>query len=246
MLTSDQYGPCGVLQICDYPEEPCEDILDSGTFHANGTVLLQGERTHLHAAVALVEQQRQRVLAEKRLEEANCMVRGALVKAAAELAVSTHLHHCNIVQVLGHFTRVRLRITTDAATGAVLNELIPAHLVDDLDCISSISSFDEPLSAARNGERTTQSISTEKHGTGIGSPRTSGLCMALVLELCDLGGLDQVLVRSQKLGCMEEGRFVPRMKAVLLCLIEMALALKHLHAHNIAHCDVKLANVLAQ
>ena len=81
-----------------------------------------------------------------------------------------------------------------------------------------------------------------------GGAKTSGVCMALVLEMCDRGGLDEVLCRTACLGKWSSNglSFAPHMRAVLLCLIELALALKYLHAHNIAHCDVKPGNVMAK
>ena len=34
-------------------------------------------------------------------------------------------------------------------------------------------------------------------------------------------------------------RSKPNMLAILTCLVEVAMALRHLHSYNIAHCDVK-------
>jgi serine/threonine protein kinase len=83
----------------------------------------------------------------------------------------------------------------------------------------------------------------------------SDVCMALVMELCDQGALDSAVVK----GCFLQhpaayhssnsssgsGRApVRNMHFIYLTLVEIALALRYLHDHNIAHLDIKPGNIL--
>ncbi|KAG2452287.1 hypothetical protein HYH02_003311 [Chlamydomonas schloesseri] len=66
------------------------------------------------------------------------------------------------------------------------------------------------------------------------------LCSALVMEYCDMGSLIHALKRGTFTG--PDGK--PNMEFVYMCLLEIALALRHLHTAKIAHCDLKPGNVL--
>ncbi|KAG2443534.1 hypothetical protein HXX76_001886 [Chlamydomonas incerta] len=66
------------------------------------------------------------------------------------------------------------------------------------------------------------------------------LCSALVMEYCDMGSLIHALKRGTFVGAEEK----PNMEFVYMCLLEIALALRHLHTAKIAHCDLKPGNVL--
>ncbi|GIM11627.1 hypothetical protein Vretimale_15112 [Volvox reticuliferus] len=72
-----------------------------------------------------------------------------------------------------------------------------------------------------------------------GSPQPP-LCSALVMEYCDMGSLIHALKRGTF--SMPDGK--PNMEFVYMCLLEIALALRHLHTANLAHCDLKPGNVL--
>ncbi|KAG2483197.1 hypothetical protein HYH03_017932 [Edaphochlamys debaryana] len=141
----------------------------------------------------------------------------ALMRGARELAVLTSISHPNIVQVYSHCTRV------------VVEEPEP---------------FRPRLRVVPEGEE-------------VGAP----VCSALIMEFCDMGSLADAIdtgmfakaakkatahahaLGSQPLAAAAAAG-TPAMRAVYLTLLEVALALRHLHSMNLVHCDVKPANVL--
>ncbi|GLC49341.1 hypothetical protein PLESTB_000208700 [Pleodorina starrii] len=66
------------------------------------------------------------------------------------------------------------------------------------------------------------------------------LCSALVMEYCDMGSL----IHALKRGTFAAPDGKPNMEYVYMCLLEIALALRHLHTAKLAHCDLKPGNVL--
>ncbi|EFJ50234.1 hypothetical protein VOLCADRAFT_89150 [Volvox carteri f. nagariensis] len=66
------------------------------------------------------------------------------------------------------------------------------------------------------------------------------LCSALVMEYCDMGSL----VHALKRGTFTAADGKTNMEFVYMCLLEIALALRHLHTAKLAHCDLKPGNVL--
>ncbi|KAG2496237.1 hypothetical protein HYH03_005835 [Edaphochlamys debaryana] len=84
-------------------------------------------------------------------------------------------------------------------------------------------------------------------------PGGSPLCVALVCEWCDRGCLASMLVdmrnrvREQNLAAAAQqpaARPALNHKFILMTLLDVAMALRHLHSHNLIHRDLKPANVL--
>ncbi|EFJ48730.1 hypothetical protein VOLCADRAFT_120838 [Volvox carteri f. nagariensis] len=69
-------------------------------------------------------------------------------------------------------------------------------------------------------------------------------CSALCMEYCDMGTLAHAIDQHRFLTVSPLGARRPALKAICTSLLEVALALRHLHARNLAHCDLKPANVL--
>ncbi|GFR52243.1 hypothetical protein Agub_g14777, partial [Astrephomene gubernaculifera] len=69
-------------------------------------------------------------------------------------------------------------------------------------------------------------------------------CSALCMEYCDMGTLAHAIDQHRFMTLTPLGARRPALKAICTTLLEVALALRHLHARNLAHCDLKPANVL--
>ncbi|GIL63561.1 hypothetical protein Vafri_17603 [Volvox africanus] len=69
-------------------------------------------------------------------------------------------------------------------------------------------------------------------------------CSALCMEYCDMGTLAHAIDQHRFMTVTPLGTRRPALKAICTTLLEVALALRHLHARNLAHCDLKPANVL--
>ncbi|GIL77364.1 hypothetical protein Vretimale_2798 [Volvox reticuliferus] len=69
-------------------------------------------------------------------------------------------------------------------------------------------------------------------------------CSALCMEYCDMATLAHAIDQHRFMTVTPLGTRRPALKAICTTLLEVALALRHLHARNLAHCDLKPANVL--
>ncbi|KXZ46441.1 hypothetical protein GPECTOR_43g877 [Gonium pectorale] len=155
---------------------------------------------------------------------------------AIELVASVSMSHTNIVQVPGYFLDVRLSMAEQQA-------------------LDPFESLDLPSLPCPVGLEYLPSL-LESPGPGVD---IGGLCegagMALVLEYCDAGSLCDAIVGKKFIE-----RVTPRaapgappstksyaainMRYVYLTLLEIALALRHMHSLAIVHCDLKPQNVL--
>ncbi|EFJ45304.1 hypothetical protein VOLCADRAFT_118406, partial [Volvox carteri f. nagariensis] len=156
--------------------------------------------------------------------------RRALLRNAMELAAMTSISHPNVMQVYSTFSNVTLgrRLAPDGSDRFYLKPV---------------------------------------DGTMSTLPDAPPICVAIVCEWCDKGCLGSALQKrsfptllpqnSKKLGSQQAsgnsassnvigGSKAARydFKGILMTLLDVAMALRHLHAHNIIHRDVKPANVL--
>ncbi|KAG2494287.1 hypothetical protein HYH03_007640 [Edaphochlamys debaryana] len=186
-----------------------------------------------------------------------------MLRGARELAVMTSISHPNIVQVYSYCTRVLVPETPPAPGGMprliVVPEGEPApsplctvlimeycdmgSLADAIDTglfvraakMAALAWAQQPRSGshayAEGPSRTegTQGFSNTLSARAIGGPQSAG------------GSRMQSLLPSALASASSGG---PIMRAVYLTLLEVALALRHLHSMGLVHCDVKPANVL--
>ncbi|GIL68749.1 hypothetical protein Vafri_21992, partial [Volvox africanus] len=154
-------------------------------------------------------------------ESEQLRARRNMLRNATELAVMRMVSHVCIVQAFAVYDNVIMERPPDAVDSFVLRRLDPKN-----------------------------------PDTG-GSP----ICTAIVQELCDCGSLADVLsdhsfpnVICRPAGVVCDDYMVEKsatssfldvdMKGVYLTLLEIALALKHLHSRRLVHRDVKPANIL--
>ncbi|KAG2486406.1 hypothetical protein HYH03_014982 [Edaphochlamys debaryana] len=152
----------------------------------------------------------------------------ALVRSARELAVLTSISHPNIVQVYSYCTRVvveepepgrpQLRVVPMGAEPGA--PMCSALIMECCDMGSLADSIDSGLftKAARRAAASARANSSSSTGGGVPS------AVALATAMSTAG--------------------TPILRAMYLTLLEVALALRHLHALNLVHGDVKPANVL--
>ncbi|GIL68766.1 hypothetical protein Vafri_22007 [Volvox africanus] len=170
---------------------------------------------------------RQRQVGRQQTESEQLRARRNMLRNATELAVMRMVSHVCIVQAFAVYDNVIMERPPDAVDSFVLRRLDPKN-----------------------------------PDTG-GSP----ICTAIVQELCDCGSLADVLsdhsfpnvicrpavgspagASTRVPGYLVErslgSRMEIEMKGVYLTLLEIALALKHLHSRRLVHRDVKPANIL--
>ncbi|GIM11767.1 hypothetical protein Vretimale_15231 [Volvox reticuliferus] len=144
--------------------------------------------------------------------------RRTLLRSATELAVLRSVSHINIVQVY-----------------AVYNNVFLDRVNTDQDEVSY------KLSYRRRGE---------VHN--MHDPDECPPCVAVCMELADCGSLEGVLAQRtfprwyhrKPAGVPSEGFMVLDFEGVYLTLLEIALALRHLHSRRLVHRDLKPANIL--
>ncbi|GLI61804.1 hypothetical protein VaNZ11_004307 [Volvox africanus] len=144
--------------------------------------------------------------------------RRTLLRSATELAVLRSVSHINIVQVY-----------------AVYNNVFLNRVISDQQEVSY------KLSYRRLGE-----------AHNVQDPNECPPCVAVCMELADCGSLEGVLTQrtfprwcSRKPGStLSEGIMILDLEGIYLTLLEISLALRHLHSRRLVHRDLKPANIL--
>eukprot|EP00198_Chlamydomonas_reinhardtii_P000251 XP_001689586.1 predicted protein [Chlamydomonas reinhardtii] len=167
-------------------------------------------------------------------EKASLNARREMLRNAMELAVQSRLSHPNIVQIYSTYNNVMLvpRRGPFGGPGATF-QLAP---------VPEPGSAEEALLAAA-GAAAQQAAATGQSKNWVHVPS-----VAAVFELCDGGCLGSLLVsrtfpRPARGGSLRQGLAVD-MKGVYMVLLDVALALRHLHSLHLVHRDIKPANLL--
>ncbi|KAG2486383.1 hypothetical protein HYH03_014963 [Edaphochlamys debaryana] len=181
---------------------------------------------------------------------------------AIELVASVGMGgHPNIVQVLTFFTDVRVMVGDQPVDGL-------QRRLSGLDGVAELMRLTHmpgavagPLGGGGGGQAAPGSGAGGESGTGDaaesgevggGSPRSSGV-IVLVQEFCDAGTLKNAINQRAFFdrGTVQGGPDRPsrvhlqlNMRAVYSTLLEVALALRHMHGLHMVHCDLKPQNVL--
>ncbi|KAG2447914.1 hypothetical protein HYH02_007368 [Chlamydomonas schloesseri] len=183
---------------------------------------------------------------------------------AIELVASVSISHPAIVQVLTFFTDCRLVDDDDADAGSRAG----GNMLDTLDNMSHVAGGGAPPSsvaataaaAARRAPRLIHAASTLLESPLPGQSLPAGACstIALVMEYCDAGSLDTAIVDRKFCKQLQAPPTVApdgtaratkqmwaiSMRSVYATLLEVALALRHMHSLHLVHCDLKPQNVL--
>ncbi|KXZ49423.1 hypothetical protein GPECTOR_21g649 [Gonium pectorale] len=170
--------------------------------------------------------------------------RRALLRNAMEVAALTSISHPNIIQVYSTFNNVTL-VSRTLPDGRRVAVVVPAGLSEH--------------------ESASQQAAHEDGNGGGASSAPQPVCLAIVCEWCDQGSVATALANKRfhrpaptgapggaagggisggsAAGGSRPHRFLDY-RAVLMTLLDVALALRYLHSHNLAHRDVKATNVL--
>ncbi|KAG2448994.1 hypothetical protein HYH02_005748 [Chlamydomonas schloesseri] len=167
-------------------------------------------------------------------EKASLNARREMLRNAMELAVQSRISHPNIVQIYSTYNNVML-VSRRGAFG------VPGSTFQ-LAPVPEPGSPDEALvTAALAAAQQATATSQPKNWVHVPS-------VAAVFELCDGGCLGSLLAsrtfpRPARGGSLRQG-FAVDMKGVYMVLLDVALALRHLHSMNLVHRDLKPANLL--
>ncbi|EFJ51772.1 hypothetical protein VOLCADRAFT_87281 [Volvox carteri f. nagariensis] len=176
----------------------------------------------------------------------------ALMRGARELAVLTTISHPNIVQVYSYCTRVVIR---EEGQGVVKLEVQPegapaldwrmrgpaagglkafaaVFLLTEYCDMGSLADCIDTGAFARAARAAATILLRQQQPQPNLNGNSSGPCQPVSLPLPPPNPSANSTAGS------------PAMCAVYLTLVEVALALRHLHSLNLVHCDVKPANVL--
>ncbi|KAL6753026.1 kinase-like domain-containing protein [Haematococcus lacustris] len=166
------------------------------------------------------------------------------VREAVELAVMSTVSHPNILGVQNYWTDVLVSSASSACRS--LNGLLclesglhPAaeEVVEVVGIAGAVAGSAAPGAAAAGAK------SSHIQRMSVSAPDVKR-SLVIVMELCDQGSLDEA-IHSGAFRLTLPGK-APRinMLAVLTTLLEVAMALRHMHAMQLVHCDLKPGNVL--
>ncbi|GIL58009.1 hypothetical protein Vafri_13205 [Volvox africanus] len=152
---------------------------------------------------------------------------------AIELVASVSVSHPNIVQVLAFFTDCKLQLAAETST-----------------LFDSIDMADQPSMAGARLVHMPSLLESPAPGQELG-----GISVALVMEYMDAGSLSDAIQKRvffERLevnhpaggGRVGKGLLAVSMRSVYSTLLEVALALRHMHSLHLVHCDLKPQNVL--
>ncbi|KAG2444727.1 hypothetical protein HXX76_001471 [Chlamydomonas incerta] len=167
-------------------------------------------------------------------EKASLNARREMLRNAMELAVQSRISHPNIVQIYSTYNNVML-VSRRGAFG------VPGSTFQ-------LASVPEPGSPEE--ALVTAAAAAAQQAAATGQPKNwvHVPSVAAVFELCDGGCLGSLLAsrtfpRPARGGSLRQG-FAMDMKGVYMVLLDVALALRHLHSMNLVHRDLKPANLL--
>ncbi|GLC69555.1 hypothetical protein PLESTF_000846900 [Pleodorina starrii] len=154
---------------------------------------------------------------------------------AIELVASVSVSHPNIVQVLTFFTDCKLQLAAETSV-----------LFDSMDMTDGAPGG---IAGARLVHMPSL-LESPAPGQELG-----GISVALVMEYMDAGSLSDAIQKRvffERLeisnpaagGRASKGLLAVSMRSVYSTLLEIALALRHMHALHLVHCDLKPQNVL--
>ncbi|GLI63335.1 hypothetical protein VaNZ11_006253 [Volvox africanus] len=152
---------------------------------------------------------------------------------AIELVASVSVSHPNIVQVLAFFTDCKLQLAVETST-----------------LFDSIDMADQPSMTGARLVHMPSLLESPSPGQELG-----GISVALVMEYMDAGSLSDAIQKRvffERLevnhpgagGRASKGLLAVSMRSVYATLLEIALALRHMHSLHLVHCDLKPQNVL--
>ncbi|GIL78175.1 hypothetical protein Vretifemale_7617 [Volvox reticuliferus] len=152
---------------------------------------------------------------------------------AIELVASVSVSHPNIVQVLAFFTDCKLQLAPE-------NNML----------FDSMDMADQPSITGARLVHMPSLLESPAPGQALG-----GISVALVMEYMDAGSLSDAIQKRvffERLevnhpaggGRSAKGLLAVSMRSVYATLLEIALALRHMHSLHLVHCDLKPQNVL--
>ncbi|GIL77168.1 hypothetical protein Vretimale_3166 [Volvox reticuliferus] len=157
-----------------------------------------------------------------------------LIRDALELAVTSAVNHPHIVQVHNYFFDVLVvGYAQDDGSSA------PARLPDSG---GGANGTQPPILnvSANNYLRLVRRVDATEEMVSEGPTN-----LVIVMEYCDAGTLKDVLRRGYfKRGVDANGWPRLDLTSMYICLLEVALALRHMHSLALVHCDLKPSNVL--
>ncbi|GIL87352.1 hypothetical protein Vretifemale_15427 [Volvox reticuliferus] len=198
---------------------------------------------------------------EGRMAELAAAVRQAqmreLVRSARECAVLTIVSHPAIVQVYSYHTRVQVvpgegpdglprLVPVPPGEGGETQGPLHSVLVMERCDLGSLADaldngmFKKAIIAAANNTGPLSATSPpvpRSQGGGARHPLSGG-------QMSNSGGGSTGFTFATSPSCGGSGGGGIAMRAIYLTLLEVALALRHLHSMNLVHCDIKVANVL--